>query len=176
MATINKNEILQRIIRGLRLDPALEKTPKEIAEKILPVFVINEVGDERVIADTTINSNDKSFVVPAGMKWKIKWVFVNYVSNATAGNRRLQVNVLDQTGGTVVFRSIMPLSQAASLTRDFLWMPRMGGSQITNVAGYGACPQTLYEGMELHVADGEDISSTDDFTLGLVYEEVSMTA
>ena len=41
MATINKGEVIQKFIDGLRLDAIREKVPNTTADKILPVFSIN---------------------------------------------------------------------------------------------------------------------------------------
>jgi len=41
MARVNSSEIIQEIIRKLRLSPAAEPVPVEVLNKILPVFVVN---------------------------------------------------------------------------------------------------------------------------------------
>lgn len=41
MALINRSEVLEALIKGLRLDTARNKIPNEVADKVLPVFKIN---------------------------------------------------------------------------------------------------------------------------------------
>lgn len=55
MAKINRQEPLKELQDGLRLDTAREKTPLEVADKVLPVFNINP---QRLVSVNTVNIVD----------------------------------------------------------------------------------------------------------------------
>ena len=55
MAKIERSEVLKALQEGLRLDVAREKTPIEVADKILAVFNVNP---ERLIQRAGVDSSD----------------------------------------------------------------------------------------------------------------------
>lgn len=73
-------------------------------------------------ADTTTSSSVKTFTVPAGHQWRIKSIYCAYTTNATVGNRNVQVEVLTP-GSVVIYSACAGTTQAASLTRNYNFAP-----------------------------------------------------
>ena len=108
MAIIQNSEVIQKLVDELGLSPALEKIPTELAEKILPVFQVNEADVNVTIEenlthyrDITDNDSDKTFTVPDDKKWKIKNFCFNHTSDGNAANRFHRILVLKKNGDTV---------------------------------------------------------------------------
>lgn len=73
-------------------------------------------------SDTTADDSDKSFTVPAGKIWRVKWVWVELISTATVGNRQMTIQLQDNTAdiiGTIKAGAV----QAASITRNYMFAP-----------------------------------------------------
>jgi hypothetical protein len=73
-------------------------------------------------SDTALNDSDKSFTVPAGKIWRVKWVWVELISTATVGNRQMTIQLQDNTAdiiGTIKAGAV----QAASITRNYMFSP-----------------------------------------------------
>lgn len=65
--------------------------------------------------DTDTNSSNKTFTVPDKREWLVQSIYAAYTTNATAGERLIEVRVLDESDN-VVAQSIAGTTQAASLT------------------------------------------------------------
>lgn len=52
-------------------------------------------GTPKWVRDATANDSDKSFSVPAGKVWDIKYIGAHLVASATVGNRTLGLNMTD---------------------------------------------------------------------------------
>lgn len=74
------------------------------------------------ILDVVVDSSDKSFVVPAGRRYKLYYAMITLISTAVAGNRQMALEVKDELAN-VVFRSLAGAVQAASLTREYHFAP-----------------------------------------------------
>jgi len=75
-------------------------------------------------SDENLNDSDKSFTVPASTEWRVKWIWVEYTSDASAGNRQLAIEIQD--GAADVIAQIRAgIVQAASLTRYYLFAPHV---------------------------------------------------
>ncbi len=72
------------------------------------------------LIDETENDSDKSFVVPASTERLIYSVRVSLATTATAGNRQLCIEMQDDAGN-VLARAFAGATQAASLTREYLF-------------------------------------------------------
>ena len=176
MTHINKSEIINELIRKLRLDPGLDRVPKDIADKILPVVVVNENGISRQITDATLNSNSKTFVVPLGMKWKIDQISAIYTADATVGSRAVFATVSASVGGAAFARYRQEFSITASQVGHLHWSSAWTTESFNGTEGYASFLPFVYEGMEIQIHDNSDIASTDDFTVTLFIRESSMEA
>jgi len=173
MAIINKGEITKRIIDGLRLDPGREKIPTELAEKVLPVYTVNEIGEILSIGDTFTNSNDQTFTVPIGKSWFIRSIFCSWIATATVGNRVVTLNITDDRGNnTWNSRSNNIIADATEIV-----------VASTNTGNFHENPATnhhlelpsykLPEGWALRIFDVNDVDANDDPTIFIVVEEFS---
>lgn len=75
-----------------------------------------------LLQDLLDNDSDKSFVVPAGVRYHVYYGSVIYVSTAVAGNRLIALEVLDGSSNHI-FHSIAGSVQAASGTREYMFQP-----------------------------------------------------
>lgn len=85
----------------------------------------------QIQSDTGINSID--FTVPAATKWMIQAVYIEYQSVTTAGNRRLEVQIVDSDTTTVLFRSRIGVNQAVTLTYLYTFAPGFTPGSTTAV-------------------------------------------
>jgi hypothetical protein len=176
MARINKAEALQEMQEGLRLDTAKEKTPDQLADKILATYQINPKPRVIKLIDTDANDSNKSFQVPDGKKWKVLYGKFSLVSTATAGNRTMVLDVVDDASN--ILYSIRSLNvQAASVTE--IYSIGQFGDVSESVAGVHLLPIPtnffLLEGYFLRVRDSAAIdSAADDLSLFFVIEETDM--
>lgn len=83
-------------------------------------------------ADEGANDSDKTFTVDAGEEWYIESIWVEYVSDANAGNRQLAIELQDDTTD-VIARVLAGVVQAASLTRYYQFAPHL--ANLTAFAG-----------------------------------------
>lgn len=81
-------------------------------------------------ADEAANDSDKTFTVPADTEWIVKWVWVEYTSDANAGNRQLEIQIQDDAAD-VIAQVRTGIVQAASLTRYYMLAP-----QVTELAAF----------------------------------------
>jgi len=137
----------------------------------LPVTLINAT-DWQIwhVSDLTLNQNSKVLTVPAGYEYQVLFLFVEYISNATAGNRQIVVDIRDQADA-VIGRVVAGATQAASLTRRYMFGPSLADLGAFRNTTYlmTPFPPTIFlpAGYDLRVYDTAAISATDDFTVQL---------
>jgi len=164
MAQINKQEVLQEMQEGLRLDTVREKTPNELAEKILPVYEVNPKGRIIQLEESAVNVNDRSFTVPQGKKWEVLFGHCSYVSSATVGNRKIAAKILDQDG-SVLFQVAALNAQTASNTEGYTFAPcyAESGEKTTDFHTLPWTPKAiLLENFSLQTLDINDVDDADD--------------
>ena len=178
MARVNKQEIIKRLIEQLRLDPARDKVPTQLAEKILPVVNVSERGEYKVIHDNTANDSDKSFVVPAGMRWEIEYVSFTLATTATVGNRSIETWINQTEGGSTLFRGRSDNTATATTTIRGVISPGVTLVDSTNGNNsYAFMPKTILEGQELRIVEAAVVDpAADDLTVSIVLKEMSMEA
>ena len=74
--------------------------------------------------EETADDSDKVFTVPAREVWQILWIWVEFASDATVGDRQLELLIRDGSDDTVLQIPVGAV-QAASLTRNYLMAPGM---------------------------------------------------
>jgi len=92
--------------------------------------VVDNLGRQRIYDDwspgltydTNADDSDKTFTVPTSTEWKIKSIWVSYVSTSTAGNRQLTIEIQDASSN-IIARLKAGTTQAASQTRYYLFAP-----------------------------------------------------
>lgn len=127
-------------------------------------------------ADVTADDSDKTFTVPAGKFWIVKWIYVAYVSNPTAGNRTVRVDFKDPTN---IFAYVAAgATQAANLTRSYFFGPGVVddtsfGSQGELFTDLGV-NFPLPPGYTVRVYDSAAIApAADDMTVRMIVDERS---
>lgn len=79
---------------------------------------VSNVPPIRSTYDATANDSNKSWVVPAGEMWKLNFAHVILATTATAGNRQVLMEVLNELGQSVMDVAA-GATQAASTTRHY---------------------------------------------------------
>jgi hypothetical protein len=74
-----------------------------------------------LLSDVALNDSDKSFTVPAATEYQILWIWVEYTSDANAGDRQLQIQVQNSGADVIADWARAGDVQAASLTRNYLF-------------------------------------------------------
>ena len=72
-------------------------------------------------ADETADDSDKTFTVPASTEWQILWIWVEFTSTATVGDRQLVIEVQDSANDVIGQPMRAQAVQAASLTRYYMF-------------------------------------------------------
>jgi hypothetical protein len=106
---------------------------------------INDDWSPSLRVDEGLNDSDKTIAVASGYEWKIQWVWVEYTSTATGGNRQLVVEIQD-SALDVIFQMRAGVVQGASVTRYYLFAPM--GAEITSFRDttflYSPLPPTIH--------------------------------
>ena len=182
MATIQNQAVIQKLIDDLELYPALEKMPTELADKILPVFQVNE-ADVNVDIETndvvkrsdTSNNHTKTLTVPAGKKWKVKHGSIKYVCSADVGGRDMEFYIYDETG-TIAWKSVGGTSLTANQT-GYWHLVATGGQvvTVTGIARYHLMPfppeLILKAGWSINFKDLGALTVNDNIDITLVVDE-----
>lgn len=115
--------------------------------------------------ESSSGENAADFVIPNSEKWQILSLLVSYQTVTTAGNRRLEVQILDGVG-TIVFRNRTGINQAVGLTWTYSFAPGFTEAQTTALeTGYIQTlltPMELIEDWTLRVVDKNNIDNTND--------------
>jgi len=85
---------------------------------------IRPFGYPDLQVDEGLNDSDKTITVPAGEEWVVKWIWVELVSDANAGNRNIEIQIQDDAAD-VIARIAAGIVQAASVTRYYLFAPNV---------------------------------------------------
>jgi len=85
---------------------------------------VRPFGYPELQAEETTTDSDKTITVPAGEEWVVKWIWVELTSAAAAGNRQMEIQILDDAAD-IIARLTAGIVQAASLTRYYLFAPNV---------------------------------------------------
>jgi len=100
--------------------------------------------------------------VSSGEDWHIMWAWVEYLSDANAGNRQIVMQVRD-SGDSLVMEIIPGVTQAASLTYKYMFAPGLSDMTAVRDTDYimTPIPPTLIipEFYDINIYDQADISS-----------------
>jgi len=125
------------------------------------------------IIDTALNDSDKTLTVPAGVSWEVKTLFCELITTATVGNRRIRLELTDDSGN-VAGQWLASADQTASLTETYNFVPTGDSSTepVTGVHIIGISPIHAPSGYGLRIYDEPAIAAAaDDLTIrGVVVE------
>lgn len=88
------------------------------------VLYVRPFGYPELQSDETANDSDKTITVPAGEEWVVEWIWVELATDATAGNRQIEIQIQDDAAD-VIAEVAAGATQAASLTRYYLFAPNV---------------------------------------------------
>jgi hypothetical protein len=137
-----------------------------------PVVIVNAIDwTVQLQPNETLGSNDKTFTVPSGRLWQVLWIWVEYTSNATVGDRQLQVAFCD-TEDDVIGQLRPNVVQAASLARRYM----IGPSLANQAAFYDTdhiqtpMPPTIFlpAGYDVRIRDINEVSATDNMVIQMM--------
>jgi len=96
MAKVERREIVQRVIDGLRLDVGRELTPQEVEDKIRAVFVANEenIIDTIRSATRTTTGSTTIFTTPSDKDFFLTYATLSYHCNASADAIQYLVQII----------------------------------------------------------------------------------
>lgn len=133
-----------------------------------PIFV-TDVWRVTLVSDEDPNDNDKTVItVPGGEEIQILWVWVEYASDANAGDRQLVVEVQD-TANDVIAQFRVGVVQAASLTRYYILASSLADLTVFRDSDWLMTPLPptliLRAGDQLRVYDNNNVSAADDMVV-----------
>jgi len=133
-----------------------------------PIYV-TDVWRVTLVSDEGANDNDKTVItVPGDEEIQILWVWIEYTSDANAGNRQLVVEVQD-TASDVIAQFRVGAVQAASLTRYYMLASSLADLTTFRDTDYLMTPLPptliLREGDQLRVYDNNGVSAADDMVV-----------
>jgi hypothetical protein len=163
-----------RPIRGGSLDPVVVVGTIDGSGVIQNNIETSESWRVRTISDTGADDSNKEFTVPADQEWQVLWVYVQYTSTATVGNRQLTLRALSD-GGTTWMQLKAGIVQAASLARYYTFAPSLADLTAFRDTSFLMTPMmpTLFlsAGQRLQVLDSAAIAAAADDML--VYIQVA---
>ncbi len=184
MVKINNQAVIQKLVDELRLYPSKDVIPTELAEKILPVFQINDTainfipdGEVKHYRDATLNENDRTIVVPAGKIWQIESFSCYYSATATINSRNINLEIQDSDGnvifkverlaivdagkfGTLMYYAGAQNNTTAHMDADYNF-------QFINIAKFN-----LLAGMKIRIYDASNRDVLDDMITNLMVREL----
>ncbi len=125
MVTVKNIRILRGITNKLELVQPTDQPPYELGKTIVPIFIVNDDGEEVTNLGTATAGNvEFTFTVPNGEIWEILNFRMICINDATVVNRRPITEL--RLGGNVIF-NFLGATSAASVTWTFNAF--LGGTQ-----------------------------------------------
>ena len=124
-------------------------------------------------ADVALNDSDKTFTVPAGKLWCLKFLQAKLISTATVGNRQMRIEIGD--GTNLLWYINFGTTQAASLTRYYYAAADLPNDVAFSVDKIRAWMLTwvLPAGYTIRLYDSAAIAAgADDLEFRLLVEEI----
>jgi len=157
MAKIERSEVLKALQEGLRLDVGKEKTPTEVADKILAVFKLNPEPEIQVLdasssdaASVTIRTN------PTNKRTFLKSIVLTTAKSVLSTSLFSRVNVTDARG-------------VATIAAIIRYEPVTAGEFSEQFIFSGAGLE-LEQGSEINIVHSTAIASIDTSVILEFYE------
>lgn len=126
-----------------------------------------------LLEDTNLNDSDKIFTVPENTEWELLWIWVEYISTATVGDRQLEIQ-LQSSGSNIIAQWQPGTIQSESLTYNYLFgtgdpdleSPRDTSYLMTPMFGAAF----LSAGQKIRIWDNNGVdAAADDMTVKIQY-------
>lgn len=118
-----------------------------------------------LVSDTTLADSNKTLTVPANRMWHILGLRAELTSTASAGNRQLNVHLLD-TDAAIIQEFRAGLVQAASATYYYTFAPGMDDKTAVRDSDWLSTPipptLVLTQGQAVKVLDNSSIAADSD--------------
>ncbi len=174
MAKINNAQIIQKLIDELKLYPGTDVIPTELAEKILPVFQINdqsinfqEAGRKRYMRNTGAGNATLTTTVPVGKKWRLDLFAFSLITDVNAANRKPRIQIKDENGNILMegcnTESDLEKVQTASKTETYILTMAQTRNGTASVAGFQ---------MADFSRDASEVTIVNAYTLPLMFENL----
>lgn len=136
-----------------------------------PIY-IDDIWSIGLQADEGANDNDKTITVTAGQQWQILWLWIEYTSDANAGDRQLVVEIQD-SANDVIAQFRVGVTQAASLTYYYMLAAALADLTALRDTDYLMTPLPptliLQPGDQIRVYDNNNVSAADDMVVQMQY-------
>jgi len=184
MAKINKQEVIQKLVDELNLYPGKDIIPTELADKILAVYQINTEDITVNIKptyylwqDAAEDDSDKTMTVPSGHTYIIKFGNVTLKTTASAGDRRLRIEIKD-AAGNVIWAAMNAAAMVASKTYELMFSSNAYKAYEGIYTYYSTMPipseLVLKEGYTMRIWDSETIDvAADDMVISFMVEDIT---
>lgn len=141
-------------------------------------------GTIKWVRDATANDSDKSFTVPAGKAWDVRYISATITNSATVGNRLLAIEITNGTDRVV--NTVTTATVAATLVGSAEMTFQGGITAVTTTApgvsltgatsnvykAQNKCAIILPAGYVIHVYDTAAIdAAADDLVVVIHYVE-----
>lgn len=175
MPTIRNLALLKRFTDYFKLK-AFDSLDSQAGRMLVPVVNLPVPANVILVPDVTLNDIDKRFTVPDGKQWKILTVFVELVTTATAGNRRIQLRI-DSAGGARLWNTSALNVQIASTTERYNF--QRGTQEPTEpLATQHFIPLPLEtilpSGFSIRIQEVVAVDVLDDMTVQILLEETDV--
>jgi len=132
----------------------------------LPVTIIlPDDWHPNLQSDETANDSDKTFTVPADTEWQVLWVWVEYTSTATVGDRQLVMELQDDSND-VIGQIRVGATQAASLTYYYTIGPALADLDAVRDGDWIMTPHmptiVLPAGYQVRIYDNNAVAAAAD--------------
>ena len=125
-------------------------------------------------ADEAANDSDKEFTVTVDKEWHLMWLWVEFASSGSTGNRQVEVQLKDGSDD-VLMQLQAGATQAASLTRNYLFAPGTADLTAFRDTSYLTTPIPptiiLPASYDIRVWDNNAVANNDDMTLQMMVLE-----
>lgn len=135
---------------------------------------VNEDWTASLQVDEAADDSDKEISVPASREWEIQSIWVEYTSTADAGDRQVVIEIQDDSDD-VIGRFIAPVTQAASLTYEYLFAA--GAETVTSLRDstyvcVPIAPLVLPAGYDIRIWDNNAVAAAaDDMIVQMMVKE-----
>lgn len=175
MAKIEKSEVVQQLIEGLRLN---QGEIREVTTKdIIPTYNANPKIKILYFASPA-SVGSKYITVPNGKKYKLKSIYLTTVTSATVGNRNWAFTIYNVSSGNIVYYQYPATAQTASTTRNAIGLPNNGGtiSEANSRFVYGLPDMWIPAGWYFGLTDNNGVDvAADTIAMKALVEEMPDT-
>lgn len=145
MVEVQKSEVIEYLIKGLRLSPGLDSVPKELAKQITPVFNVEPVKYNNIIryAQIVATGNTTVYTTPTDKDFYLNYLNLTSEWDAAATPTEISIKCTPYGSAAVVIisfavNSLNPSTDRDSVTALMNPIKLEPGSNVLLTATFGA--------------------------------------